>query len=53
MRAISAEDRMIWLRLAQRWLALVKRKQATSEAEEFEDAAQRMGTHPDISQEEQ
>jgi hypothetical protein len=52
-RALLADDRAAWLRLAQSWLKLVRRKPATSPAEAFNDLADRQGTHQGISQREQ
>jgi hypothetical protein len=48
-RAVSPRDRATWLRLAQDWLGLVKRKPPQNAGETFDDAVQQRGTHQDIS----
>ncbi len=52
-RAIRADDRAAWLRLARGWLELIAWKPSTDASEAFDDAVQEHGTHQDISQNEQ
>jgi hypothetical protein len=52
-RAILPRDRAEWLRIAQKWLSLLRRKPPTSAAEAFDDAASALGTHQNISGREQ
>ena len=52
-RALSPIDRESWLRIAQSWLSLIGREPAKSEAEAFDDAVARHGTHQDVSDEAQ
>jgi hypothetical protein len=47
-RAISAPDRASWLRIAQSWLALI-RKAAPTEEQKFDDDAKARGTGQDES----
>jgi hypothetical protein len=47
-RAISAADKGAWLRIAQGWLSLIRKRQPT-EQEQFGDRAKARGTGQDES----
>ena len=43
-RAISDDDKASWLRIAQSWLALIRRPNP-SESDRFDESARTQGTH--------
>ena len=47
-KARTEQDRAAWLRVAQGWLSLIRKRPNTAQ-EDFEEAAQQRGTHQDIS----
>ena len=51
-RSCSEEDKATWLRLAQCWMALIRYGHNRT-AESFDESADRLGTHQDISKCEQ
>ena len=51
-KSISDLDKARWLRIAQGWLALIRPGRAMTD-ETFDEKADRLGTHQDISKSEQ